>query len=333
MRGLTLICVAMCIVAAPAHADTFKGRADIGPALAGDTVVWGEELPDGRAILYSRAPGQPRRALVRIPAATQRGHSSGFGQTPGGVTASTTRMAYTASQSVSRRSGPDTVGSTGSVTPQVSVAGGPFANPFGTCSGSYVSTAIEGDVVAVAIKADTPCGGVYVDGRKVSEDTEAHQVRLAGPYVAWVTWPAGGGTAITIADAATGALVARFTPPRDRSFGEFDIDEHGNVVTAILNRLVTFSPTAPKPRTLAREVYQDPISTAAGRVVYQTIEPRRLVVADLASGRVLRTLQRFGQRRWSVGETVLTDRLLVWSVRSGAYDDTYAPGTIRVARL
>lgn len=333
MRRLTFTLLLLALTAPAAHADTFKGRADIGPALAGDTVLWGEELADGRAILYSRAPGQARRALVRIPAATGRGARRGFGHTPGGVTASTTRLAYTLGESVSKRTGPDTVASTGQVTPMLSVAGSPFANPLGTCVGNYVTTAIEGDVVAVGIDAEPPCGGVYVDGRKVSEDTEAHQVRLAGPYVAWVTWPAGGGTGITIAEAATGAVVATFTPPRNRSFGEFDLDEHGNVVTTIMNRLVTFSPSAPTPRTLARDVYPNPLSTAAGRVVYTTIEPSRLVVADLASGRVRRTLERFGQRRWSVGETVLTNQHVVWSVRGGAYEDSHAPGTIRVARL
>jgi len=332
MRGPLCAVIGLLCVAAPAHADTFKGRADAGPALAGDTVVWGEELADGRSVLYSRVPGQPRRALVRIPAAKGRGERHGFGQTPGAVTASPTRLAYTYSEFVSRRTGPDTGSSTGHVTPLVSSAGSAFTNPFGTCTGLYVSTAIEGDTVAVSIDGDPPCGGVYVNGRKVSEDTEAHQVRLAGPYVAWVTWPAGGGTGITIADAATGAVVATFTPPRNQSFGEFDLDEQGNVVTAIRNRLVTFSPTAPQPRTLAREVYDSGLATAAGRVVYQTIG-NRLVLADLASGRVLRRLERYGQRRWSVGETVLTDRYVVWSVRGGAYEDSHAPGTIRVARL
>src|SRR5687768_17299122 len=99
---LTFTLLILLLAASAAHADTFKGRASAGPALAGDAVLWGEERADGSAVLYRRAPGQPRQAIVRLEAPTQRGHSRGFGGVPGAVAASPTRIAYTLSNGVTR---------------------------------------------------------------------------------------------------------------------------------------------------------------------------------------------------------------------------------------
>jgi hypothetical protein len=51
-------------------------------------------------------------------------------------------------------------------------------------------------------------------------------------------WAGGAGLAITVADAATGAVLRRFQAPENRRWGEFDLDERGNIVTT-LGRFVT----------------------------------------------------------------------------------------------
>ena len=56
------------------------------------------------------------------------------------------------------------------------------------------------------------------------------------------------------------------------------------------------------------------------------------MLADL-DGKVLKRLERYGQRRWPVGEIALTDRRVAWSVRRGSYEENTAPGSVRTLKL
>src|SRR3954449_10557502 len=126
LRGL--ICGGLCVLAAapPAAAETVANTiASAGPALAGDTVVWGYEFPDGRAALLSRAPAAKAVTLRRYSAVHGKGHRRDFGGVPGAVSASSTRVAYALQNSVTRQTSSDTVESLVSVSPRLSV-GGPF---------------------------------------------------------------------------------------------------------------------------------------------------------------------------------------------------------------
>ena len=179
-----------------------------------------------------------------------------------------------------------------------------------------------------------PCAGVYVDGRKIDTRGESRQVRIAGPYVAWLDSP---GDRITVADRASGTMIATYpATPDDRSWAVFDIDEQGNIVAVQGDRLVAFSLSAPRPRVLARRLWGSSVATAAGRVAYISADansgPDRLVLADL-TGKVLERLDRYGKRRWPEGEIALTDRWAAWSVKRATYDEATGPGNVFMKRV
>jgi hypothetical protein len=298
-----------------------------GPAIAGDSVLWGTEYSDGTGAV--KVDG---RIVARFERMTGKGERRLFGGVPGALSASPSRIAYALVDTKSTGGGGDYGSGTAEATPFVSLAGAPFTNPLG-CTGAYVSTAVEGDAVAIAVNGSAPCAGVYLDGRKVNEVEDVRQIRLAGPYVAWEEWN-GAGVAITVADAATGAVLRRFTPPKKRSWGEFDIDEHGNVVTT-LRGLVTFSLSDPRPRTIAKRPW-GMVAIAGGRVAYVSVDadsgPDRLLLTDL-KGKVLRRLDRYGERRWPAGEIALTDRWIAWSVKRATYEEPKGPGNVFFKRL
>jgi hypothetical protein len=328
VRITVLACAALCALASPAGAKTYRGMAAAGPAIAGDSVLWGTEYGDG-----SGAVKRDGRVIARFARMTGKGERRQFGGVPGAISASTSSVAYTVVESRDTGGGGDYGSSTSSAAPMLSAGGAPFANPLG-CSGAYVSTAVEGDTVAIAVNGSAPCAGVYLNGRKVSEADDVRQVRLAGPYVAWEEWPGGAGVAITVADVATGAVLRRFTPPGNRRWDEFDIDERGNVVTT-LGRLVTFSLSDPRPRTLAKRAWGT-VAIAGGRVAYVSVGadsgPDRLLLLDL-QGRVLRRLDRYGERRRPAGEIALTDRWIAWSVKRASYEAVRGPGNVFLKRL
>ena len=72
-----------------------------------------------------------------------------------------------------------------------------------------------------------------MNGRKVSEAVDV-AARYASPDLRGVGRVAGGaGLAITVADVATGAWCDAFTAPGNQRWGEFDLDERGNIVTRL----------------------------------------------------------------------------------------------------
>jgi len=334
---MRLTCALLLFLAAasPAAAKTYNGMAFAGPTISGDSVAWGTEYSDGTGAV--KVDG---RIVARFDRLTGAGEKRQFGGTPGALSASATRMAYTLDDSRQLPGGDgDSGASEVRVQPYVSVGGAPFANPLGPgCVAGYVSTAIEGDTVVIAINGNDACAGVYIDGRKVSEASDVRQVRIAGPYVAWEEWPGGAGTAITIADAATGAVLRRFPAPPNQRFDAFDLDERGNVFTSTgrdASRLVTFNLTAPRPRTLAKRIWGR-VAAAGGRVAYitptKTSGPDRLLLIDL-QGKVLKRLDRFHDRRQPEGEIALTDRWVAWSVKRTSYEHPTGPGNVYFKKL
>jgi hypothetical protein len=338
LRGL--ICGGLCVLAAApaAAAKTVANTiADAGPALAGDTVVWGYEFPDGRAALLSRSPGAKTVTLRRYTAVHGTGHLRDFGGVPGAVSASSTRVAYALQNSVTRQTGSDTVSTRASVSPRLSVGGGPFINPL-HCKGSYVSTAVEGDTVALGIQGEDACNGIWVVGhpsRRINATDAPRQVRAAGHWVAWLSAPGGSGDSITVADITTGAIVANFPNPH-HTWQVFDLDAQGNIVAFDANKLVAFTITDPTQRVLARGAWSTTVATAGGRVAYVTahnFHPDRLVVSDL-SGHVVKRVDRYTSARRPTGEIALTETRIAWSVlRARNPDVIRGPGSVLTERL
>jgi hypothetical protein len=327
--SLALACVGLCLVAPSAIAKTYSGMAAAGPAISGDSVVWGTEYSDG-----SGAVKVDGRVVTRFERATGKRRSRSFTGVPGAVSASPTRLVYTLVNSRIVHSDGDSVGSASTFTPLVSAAGGPFTNPLGCTTGDNITTAVDGDTVVLGVKGQQPCAGVYVDGVKIDTRGESRQVRIAGPYVAWLDSP---GDRIAVADRASGALIAAYpAPAARRSWAVFDIDEQGNIVAVQGERLVAFSLADPRPRVLAKRLWGSSVATAAGRVAYisadANIGPDRLILADL-TGKVLKRLDRYGKRRWPEGEIALTDRWAAWSVKRATYDEPTGPGNVFLKKL
>jgi len=330
MRGLiiTLVCL---VVAAPASAKTYNGMAFAGPTIAGDSLAWGTVYSDS-----SGAVKVDGRIVARFDAPVGKGRDRGFGGVPGAIGFSPTRLVYALADSRDLPGGDgDSGASTLNVTPMLSTGGGAFTNPL-PCTGPYVSTAVDGDTVLIGVSTQPPCAGVYLDGRKIS-DVSPCQVRIAGPSIAWREGPCGGSPMITVADRATGTVLASFARPSlRRSWGAFDLDERGNIVATQGERLVAFSLAAPTPRVLAARASDRSVATAGGRAAYITVDETfgedRLLLVDL-EGNVLRRLERYGERRLPQGEIALTDRWVAWSVKRTTYDHPTGPGNVFLKTL
>jgi hypothetical protein len=330
-RIVLLTCAAVCLLSPFAQAKSYDGMAAAGPAISGDSVVWGTEYRDG-----SGAVKRDGHVVTRFQRATGKRRGRSFTGVPGAISASPSRIVYTRVDTLADRGGSDYGGFSSTFTPLVSVAGGPFTNPLGCTTGDNISTAVDGDSVVLGVLGAQPCAGVYVDGRKIDARGESRQVRIAGPYVAWLDAPGGGGDRITVADRITGAVLATYpaTSPH-RPWDVFDIDDQGNLVAIEGDQLIAFSLTAPTPHVLAEHVGGGTVATAAGRVAYITDPAHgsdRLVLADL-SGKILRRLDRYGTRRWPTGEIALTDQWIAWSVKRASYDATTGPGNVFLKRV
>jgi hypothetical protein len=321
---------------ARAAAHTPRGVAYAGPALAGGAVVWGEMYPDRSGAVLARTAGSVH-VLTRLPRMRGKGNLRSFGGIPGALSASPGRVAFALEESHSERLGNDVVGTVGRVRPRVATPGGRFTDALPHCHAGYVSTAADAGSLAVAMVGGN-CEGVWLDGRRLATTADLRQVRLAGPYVAWLEWPGGDARVarVTVADGATGTPAATFTAPElGGSIWRFALDAAGDVVVALVDgRVVVTSVGDRTPRTIAHGATQ--VAAAGGRVLY--IAHRRLVLAGL-DGRVQRTLERYGPRRQPVGEVALTADRAAWSVmlargdRVGGNVIRDVRGRVRVARL
>jgi hypothetical protein len=338
------VLVAVCVLAAcgapPAHAAPHppRGVAYAGPALAGDTMVWGEMYPDRSGAVLSRSPGGRVRVLTRLPRMRGKGDLRSFGGIPGALSASPGRIAFALEESHSEPVGGDVVGTAVRVRPRVAVPGGRFADALPRCEAGYVSTAADGDSVAVAMVGGG-CEGVWVDGRRLATTGFLRQVRLAGRYVGWLEWPHGDPrlARVVVAEKATGAVAGTFTAVDlgvPHEIDRFALDAAGDVVALVTHRVVVTALTDRTPRTIATGAAE--VATAGGRVLY--IAHRRLVLAGL-DGHIERTLERYGPRRQPVGELALTAGRAAWSVmlargeRVGGNVIRDVRGRVRTAKL
>jgi hypothetical protein len=365
-RSLLALTALLTVAGRPGEAARAAQRPPIqhlafaGPALAGGAVLWGEEYRDGSlAVIRERAGG--RAAVVhRIAAPTGNNRERGFLGVPGALSASSTWTAYGLDDAIVTSHG-DSVSSEANARGFAARGGAAFRDLLPACGGAgYIATASEGDALAIG-QAGADCGGrsatrVWLfEGdaapRLIYQSAETYvglrQVQLAGPWVAWSEGGSGGGdTQITIADRASGAVVARLRP-RDfaggRSFSAFDIDADGTVVAL----------SGPQPRcyyvcvsrlnlrdrrshTITRRAMDGSVAISGGRIAYVSrrgLFPRRLIVAR-RDGRVLRRLGRFGRSRRPIGDLALTRRRVAWAVVRGDGDVVPgARGSIHTARL
>ena len=117
-----------------------------GPAISGDSVVWGAEYRDG-----SGAVKVDGRVVTRFADAKGKRRSRSFTGVPGAVSASPTRLVYTLVDSRVIHASGDSVGIESRFTPLVSIAGAPFANPLGCTTGDNITTAVDGDTVVLGV--------------------------------------------------------------------------------------------------------------------------------------------------------------------------------------
>src|SRR5690348_12915100 len=89
-RCLVLACLGSWLLAPSAHARSYAGMAFAGPAISGDSVVWGTEYRDG-----SGAVKRDGRVVTRFARAQGKTRSRSFTGVPGAVSASPTRLVYT----------------------------------------------------------------------------------------------------------------------------------------------------------------------------------------------------------------------------------------------
>jgi hypothetical protein len=346
-----------CLVACGSEAISAtpqRGLAAAGPALAGSAVVWGEERGDGSLAVVRRAAGGRARVVHRIAAPKGKHRRRAFGGVPGGLSASSTWIAYAQDDATVEVDG-DSVSSEVDVRAYGSRNGGPFRDLLPGCGGAaYISTASEGDAVAIG-QSSGECGGRdagrvwLIEGqsppRLLYESADPYlsirQVQLAGPWLAWSEGGTGAGdTKITVVDRASGAVAAHYEPTDfagGRTFRAFDIDAAGNVAAL----------SGPQPRcyyvcvtvrnvkggarrTITRRAIDRTVAIAGGRIAYASQRhglARRIVVTRL-DGTVVRRLGRFGRSRQPIHDLALTPRRVAWAVvQDGEVDAT----SVRVA--
>jgi hypothetical protein len=318
-----------------ASAPVPRGVAYAGPALVGDTVVWGEMLPDKSGVIVSRAPGHAARVIARFPAKHGKGNQRNFGGIPGALDASPSRTAYVLVSSHAEGHG-DVVEIMSSVRPRVSIGGARFTNPLPRCHAAYVSTAVDGDDVAIGMTGGN-CQGVWLGGRRISSAEAIREVRLAGPWVAWLEDDRRAtARRIVVADRATGAVAATFTKEElggDQPIDRFDLDDQGHLVALQGGRVIVTSLGDRTPHVIATHAWPNLLAAAGGRVAYATERDgyaHRLILAGL-DGTKLRTLERYGKARQPAGEIALTDRRAAWSIML-ARGDAAGGNVIRRAR-
>jgi hypothetical protein len=283
IRAFFVACAVPLTAASPAVATTFNGRADVGPAIAGDTVIWSQGYSNGSGALK-----QDGRVIARWDAPT----GEVFLRRISAIGASPTRVTYAMDDYTQEDDAANTTTTATTSVPLLSTGGGPFTSPFPGCRAESIMTAVDGDNVAFALSyAEAPCGGgVYVNGRKIAEADGASQLRLAGAYVAWMDGGPylGGNGRISVADVNSGATLATFVV-RNKPWGPFDIDAQGNIVAVRDGQLLAFTVTNPARRVLSRRATEYAVATAGGRVAYIDAKrnaPRSLVLTD-RTGKVL----------------------------------------------
>lgn len=342
------------------RARAVQGLAAAGPALAGRSIVWGEEYRDGSLAVIRKRLGGSAKVIHRIAALKGKNRERSFLGVPGALSASERWIAYGLDDAQVLAEG-DVVTTEANARAFGSRDGGPFRDLLPGCGGAaYISTATEADAVAVG-QPGAECGGklatrVWVfEGesppRLLYESAERYvgmgQVQMAGPWVAWSAGGSGGGdTTITVAERVTGNVVARYTTKDfagGHGFSAFDLDADGNVVALsgpqprcyYVCVTVRNIRTAAK-RTISRRAIDGSVAIAGGRIAYvgqRRLWPTRIVITKL-NGRVVRRLDRFGRSRRPLHDLALAADRIAWAVLRRDGDEVPgAPGRVLTARL
>jgi hypothetical protein len=316
-----------------------------GPALAGDSVMWGEEARNGAVRVMMGAPGREPLLVHRVRPATARKTERGFGGT---LSASAQRFAAIVSTSTVTFEESDSI-TTASTNAAVS---GRFGQPVEIVSGSIPrrgdqgcergtvyerpeAVAVNGDRVAVGVISDE-CGPderPWDDGVVIVAGTTRTTIRtgqqgfirdvaLAGRYVAWVRNAEE--DEVVVHDLVTGAAVLRVTQDdvAARGFDELALQDDGTVAFLVSNRrsqrVMWASPATPGVQRLARGSEFRDLALAGGRALYERVVSRRRFTGELLvrplSGEP-RRLAFFPERRRRVGDLDLTATHATWAVQ------------------
>ena len=276
----------------------------VGPALAGDSVMWGETGRTGALRVMQAAPGQDPVLVHRVPPHRRR--------TLAGLEASSERFAVKVSTIESRSE--DVVAFT------LRAWGGPFKGPVepvrAPC-GRADTIAVDGDRIAggstCGVAIHGPAGVTTIPGGDI------HEVALAGRYVAWT------GDEVAVHDVVTGATVVRLTP-RDvgsPAFEEVAVQPDGAVAfsyaTGAGQHLAWAAPGTPGARRLDTAPRFSGLRAAGGRLLYERRtgprEGRRVLVLRSPEAGPARRLARFTARRVRIGDLDLEPGRAAWAVR------------------
>ena len=269
----------------------------VGPAFAGDSVMWGEQSLNGALRVMQAVPGRDPVLVHRLPPDDDRRHEA--------LEASAERFALTVS--TARRRSDD------SLTINAVATGGPFKGPLGRfgCE-SVTATDVDGDRIAVAggcgIAIHAPGGVTAIPADEVRD------VALAGRYLAWT------GDELVVHDLVTGATALRLSRPL---LVEVALQPDGVVVFSSgserRQHVAWAAPGTPGVARVDTAARFDGLRVADGRVLYERRTGRRegrrvLMLRSLRDG-TARRLARFTARRSRVGDLDLTATRAAWGVR------------------
>jgi hypothetical protein len=318
----------------------------VGPALAGDVVVWGEEGRTGAVRVMSGAPGREPRLVHRIAPATAPRTERQLGEVASSFGASSTTFAALAFTTTVIQESHDTVTSSSTNV----LVGGPLRGPariLGGClparggmgckdaCGSPDGVDVDGERIAV-IETGRPCGrleefrtSVKVDGVTVATapPNAVGVVELAGRYVAWFGLDESFDDELVVRDLETGSDALRLTAAAVgvRGFDELALQPDGTVAfTGGLRRgpgqrLFWTAPGRPGVRLLDRRAGHGDIALSGRRILYERLLSERrftgeLILRPLAGGRE-RKLAHFPERRRRVGDLDLDAARATWADR------------------
>jgi hypothetical protein len=352
VRVLAAAILFMAVHAAPAGAQTVvRGELGGGPALAGDAIAWAEGSRDAVRVL-TRAPGGERRLLHRVAPPTARRTTRGIpGGRPGVFDASATSYAAFASTSTVTSAESDSVSSSSTFA----AFGGPFGAPpamlagclpargdlgCGETCGEPGAVAVDGDRIAVSevggpcdrpeerqawITIHGPGGPTTVDADLGAVLREVRHLRLAGDYLAWISWDTP--NEVVVYDLAASAVVVRLTA-RDlgaRSLYELALQADGTVAFLYSGRRdrrgVRLGWTAPGRAGVTlidRHADYSDIALDGGRILYGRILSERRFTGELVLrplGGPARRLAHFPERRRRVGDVDLDGSRAAWAVQ------------------
>jgi hypothetical protein len=315
----------------------------VGPAFAGDAVMWGEEAPNGAVRVMKDG------VLVhRVPPATARRTERHFGGTTQVFAASDERFAAIVSTSTVTFAESDSF-STAVATGLIS---GRFKGPVEVLSGSLPRRGDQGcrgrtayeHVDAVDVDGDRMAFGMFSDecvvdngpwddsvnvveggGRTtVAQGVQGliRDVALAGRYVGWVRESrTANDYELVVRDLESGADVVRLTSDGlvTRRIDEIALQDDGKVAFKYVNRnfqrIGWAAPGTPGARVLARGDEFEGLALAGDRVLY---ERKKRFEGDLvlrALSGATRRLAHFPERRRRAGHLDLDATRATWATQ------------------